>query len=271
MKAPSPMVAMLLAAPLAFAGAAWTILRDPGPDAAERAFAAGRFADALRLREGELARAGGDASPELLLSLATAAFRAGDMDRAETAAAAAEGARPAGETAAAVRFLRGSIAWARSEAAELRSRGPRATPMDHAAAVASAEDALVHWQRAAMAGEEDRPAARRNAERALLRLAALREKRRDGTGGPPPPPPPEDPLRTDDGKPAPDTPDAPEVDQPEDVPGDPGDEAKPEGPAELAPAAVSALAERLATKEKEKWDLRRRVRRERADPAERDW
>ncbi len=46
------------------------------------------------------------------------------------------------------------------------------------AAVMRAETALAYWQRAA-ASRADWPQARRNVERALLRLEELREKRRD--------------------------------------------------------------------------------------------
>lgn len=116
-------------------------------------------------------------APLLLLLLACAcgapygstvdALRAGDLDRALSAAEGTEWAA----------FVRGNAAFARSEAAEeLDLR------------IALAEDAVAAWRTAAMT--RDWPEARRNVERGLLRLRQLYEKRSGKERKPPEPKPP---------------------------------------------------------------------------------
>lgn len=101
----------------------------------------------------------------------SAALRKGDLERALVAA----------EGTGWHDFVRGSAAFARSEAAEQLDRQ-----------IASAEDAVAAWRTAAM--KRDWPEARRNVERGLLRLQQLYEKsgkeRKPPDQKPPPIPPP---------------------------------------------------------------------------------
>lgn len=156
-----------------------------------------------------LACACGDRYEETL-----AALRAGDLD---LAAKAAEGT----EWHA---FVRGNVAFARSEAAEKLDLQ-----------IALAEDAVAAWRMAAM--QRDWPEARRNVERGLLRLQGLYEKR---SGKEPKPPQPKPPP----------------------IPPPPGKEEGPETEAalekgELAQAQVLRLLELLREKEAKKLAARR--------------
>ena len=112
-------------------------------------------------------------------------------DAATHADQLASGAGDAWETRAA--FVRGHVAYAQSLQLEQAALRPGADPRLRARAVVLAEDALAAW-RAAAQGDADLPAARANVERALLRVAALREHRRTGGKARPqpqrPPPPP---------------------------------------------------------------------------------
>jgi hypothetical protein len=121
--------------------------------------------------------------------------------------------------------------------------------------MAHAEDALAAWRRAATS-RPYWPEAARNAERALLRLARLRDRGSAGGAKKPPPPPP----------PAP-----PPVPPP--TPKEaPGPDARPDADtSELAPADVLRLFDVLRRKEQQKMDLRRAVRHAPSGGTERDW
>jgi hypothetical protein len=193
-----------------------------------------------------LAACGGSAAPDALRAIE--ALRAGDLEAAEAAAGGAD---------AALRdFVRGNVAFARSERAEAAAARPGAPPSLLERAAADAEDALAFWRRAA-ASREDWPAARRNVERALLRLARLRGKKTEGgRGGPKPERPPEE-------RPAPPRP-------PETAGEEPGPEAEVDV-SELPPERVLALLEALRRREAEKRALRQERRSAAGGGAERDW
>jgi hypothetical protein len=194
--------------------------------------------------------AGEGASAELLYDKALAALRVGDR-MAATAAAKAAAARGGPEIQALADFVRGNAAFALSEAAEEEANRPGGDPTAHERAVASTEDALAAWKRAA-ATRSDWPEARRNVERALLRLARLRERR--SAADQPRPPPPQPPPPTPEAPPEPETPREVELET-----------------AELSPQEVLRLFELLVRKEQEKLEMRRAGRRARAGDVERDW
>jgi hypothetical protein len=156
-----------------------------------------------------------------------AALRAGDLDRALGASEGTEWHA----------FVRGNVAFARSEAAE---------QMD--LQIALAEDAVAAWRVAAM--QRDWPEARRNVERGLLRLQQLMEKRSGKERKPPERKPP--------------------------IPPPPGREEGPETEAqlergELAQSQVLRLLELLREKEAKKL-AGRRARLGTPQPGvERDW
>lgn len=217
-----------------------------------RAYRAGRLRDALAAFD----RAAGDgASPELLYDRALAALALGELEVAESSvAAAAERGGPA--FAARRDFVRGNVAFRRSEAAEAEAARADADATARERVVAHAEDALAFWRLAA-ASREDWPEARRNVERALLRLSRLRERRGDGGGRPRPegpdapgrPRPPSEASREEPGAPPPGTP-----------------EAEP-----LPPERILRVLDLLRAKEAEKLRLRRERMRARAVAGERDW
>jgi hypothetical protein len=189
-----------------------------------------------------LAGCGADAL-EHASTRARAALRAGDGSAAEAHAATV--AKLAGEAGASWRsFVRGNVAFARSLAFEAAAReGDREA---FKAALRHAEDALAYWQ-AAAASRADWPAARRNVERALLRLRGLRERRGGGK---------------DDAK-------RPPV-EPEAAPPKPEPARKLEA-SELPPGQVLQVLERLRRREVEKLEVRRARRRARSADVERDW
>lgn len=195
------------------------------------------------------------------------ALRAGDLDQTEERLQATEGrldAEAAPAQAAYRAFLAGLVAWERSLAFEARSKTPQADPTDHERAVASTVDALAAWRKAC-ATRGDWPSARRNVERALLRLDALRDRRAPSKKQPKPSPgdDPADPTQ----KPPQDRPPPPsgETGEGENPPPD-----QAEGK-ELDPKQVMALLERLKEKQQEKQELRRKARGKRGTDVERDW
>jgi hypothetical protein len=221
--------------------------------AGREAWHAGRRDEARAEFRREAERAEGAASGELLHDLALAELAAGRYEEAlKAAAAAAE--RDAVRFQALLEFVRGSAAFARSEAAEAEAAEPGADASLFERAAADAEDALARWRLAA-ADRRDWPEARRNVERALLRLERLRERRREGGPGakPPPLPPP----------PAPPTPERPGT-MPEET------AAAVEGG--LLPAAeVQRLFDVLLEKERAKQAARRAARSAPTPGVEKDW
>ena len=212
------------------------------------AYRAGRTRDAFAAFDAAVRAAGDRASPELLYDRALAALQIGERDVAE--ASVAEAARRGGPEFAALRdFVRGNVAFARSQLDGLARDST----------IALLEDALAAW-RAAAASRPDWPEARRNVERALLRLESLRERRVDGRR--------DDPGR----RPSPPTPGRPDQPPP---PPPPSERAGPEAArdveaSELSPSDVRRLFERLREKEREKLALRAQER-ARGGEVERDW
>jgi len=181
---------------------------------------------------------------------AVLALKAEDFDGAEAAAQRAVqtgGARFEGFHY----FVRGSAAYALS--LEMETEAERGDPEAEKMAYQAAEDALAYWQMAA-ASRPDWPAARRNVERGLLRMEALRERKQDGEKPPEDEPPP-DPGPTD----------TPEDGEPPEA-----STAKIET-ADLPAGKVGTLLEVLIERERRKRDLRRAQRRARGVEVERDW
>lgn len=188
--------------------------------------------------------------------------------RLRDASDAADRAAAAGDDAVRVAcdVVRGNVAFGRSLLLEAEAAAPGAPPASLELSLAMAEDALAAWRAAAATG--DVPVARRNVERAILRVDALRARlgrKHDGSRPPPPGP----------GKPPPDAPktDAPPLPKPPVAPPTPPPAAPPSPvvTTELPAADVRALLDVVRRKEQEK----RAVRRARTTPppagAGEDW
>jgi hypothetical protein len=190
---------------------------------------------------------GGD-SAEAHYNRALAALAEGKLSDAE-----AEAGQTA-ELGGLSDFLRGNVAFARCGIAAAQAETPEAEPFAFDVAIRYAESARDLWQEAAMS-REDWPAARRNVERALLKLVELRilreEKKRDPRS-----------ERTPRPKPLP----SPEPAPPETTPGE-----APEPGGEVTELSPEEVLDRLAEKEKEKAELRRSERKKRMAGVERDW
>lgn len=180
------------------------------------------------------------------------ALAQGDLAAAEQAAEAALRGDAEPRTRGLAHFVRGNVAFARCETLEAESQRPGAPSTLAERARAYAEDALAAWRQAAVS-RDDWPEARRNVERALLRVERLREKRSDGPGKPPPPRPPPrpDPAATSAPEPSP-TP------------------ANVEAGA-LSAQEVARLLEVLREQERQKQALRRARREATGGGVERDW
>ncbi|MHC4548754.1 MAG: hypothetical protein ACYTEZ_08240 [Planctomycetota bacterium] len=219
------------------------------------AYREGRFRDAHAAFRKAEESAGNGASAALSFNRALAALRAGDLSDAEAAAQRAA-ARGGPEMAARCDFLRGNAAFARCRLAERQASTAAAEPFAWDVAIIYARKARDAWQRAAMS-RPDWPAARRNVERALLKIEELKRKKAEQDQRPPRPPGPQPPP----------PPQPPEARGKEDEPA-PADEPQLE---ELAPEQVLRLLDRLAQKEQEKRALRRSHRKARMAEVERDW
>ena len=205
----------------------------------------------------------GGPSGDALYEAARVALEAGALEKAATAVAQAQ-ETDAERYGALGDFLRGNIAFERSKRAEVELLAPVPDPRALQVTITHAEDALVAWQKAA-SSRANWPAARRNAERALLRLEQLQERRRAERKG--------KPRVVPGGKPKPD-----ETKKPDPPPRDPAQPEAPEGDPEstietgrLAGDAVPGLFELLAKKQREKLKMRRAQRRTGKDKVERDW
>ncbi len=220
-----------------------------------RAFEQGRFGDALAAFRAAEAAAGDDAPAELLYDEALAALRAGELGLADAALRKAA-ARGAPEVAALCDFLRGNVEFARSELAETRSPDPSLLALDQA--IVDAERAREAWQRAAVS-RADWPQARRNVERALLRLDDLQRKRAEATQRSEPLPAPRPRLQP----PA-------EPPRPEDAPQEQPAPIEPQL-RELTADELKRLIERLDEQEEAKLALRRARRRAPRSDVEKDW
>ena len=197
-----------------------------------------------------LAACGGGEPAEALFARALEALAESRPREAE--AAAREAARRGGQEYQALRdFVWGNTAFARCLLAQKQAALPQAEPFAYDVALNYARAARDAWQLAA-ASRIDWPAARRNVERALLKIEELersraeQERKRKQT----------DPQPDPRAKPA------------------PTKEPKPAQPRlqleELPPDEVRKLLDRLAQKEREKLALRRTQRKTRM-AGERDW
>jgi hypothetical protein len=175
---------------------------------------------------------------------AAAALRAGDWRDAE---------RWAKELAPPVRdFVRGNVAFAHCEMAERQASSAAAEPFAWDVAISYGRRARDFWKHAAMS-RPDWPEARRNVERALLKLDELAQKKKEAER-----------KREPDRKPQPKP--IPKAGKEDTRP--PKDEPRIE---ELTPEQVLRLLDKLAKKEKEKVALRRSHRKVRMAEVERDW
>jgi len=236
-----------------------------GWDEGTRAYRQARFHEAWEGFAAAARDAGDDAPAALLFDEALAALQAGELRAAEVAAEKAA-ARGGARFRALCDFVLGNTSFARCRRAALAARGPAAGPEAFDVAIAHARTAARHWQRAATR-RPDWPAARRDAERALLELEDL-DRRRDAAekerrerarraGARP------DPLLV----PTPEA-EAPGPDSPTEARPGP----RPEGVlTELAPEQVARLLGKLEEKEREKRRLRRTRERARRASVERDW
>jgi len=216
---------------------------------AREAYEAGRYEDA----HAAFLDAGDDVSAPALVNRALAGLMAGQLrDAAEMAKrATVEGT---GEVAARAMFLHGNVAFAQCTLAERQADTLEAEPFAFDIAIRYGEAARDHWRDAAMT-REDWPEARRNVERALLKLMTLRNKKREAA---------KRREKKSEPKPEPKPRPAPGKEEVEEKPGDPAIAA-------LSAEQVLRLFERLEEKEREKIELRREQRRERMATVEKDW
>jgi hypothetical protein len=203
-----------------------------------------------------LAACGGDGDAVRHHERARAALLAGEILEAEEAVRLAREAGGA-EVAPSCDFLDGNVAFARGLTAELQARTPEAEPFAFDIAIQYVEKARRLWESAA-ASRDDWPPARRNVERALVKLADLRRQKAERIRERQPPPPP---------RPNP-VPEPPPDGDPETSEEEAEAKARRD---ELDAAGILALLERLDRKEREKRDLRREHRRSRTEDVERDW
>ena len=184
---------------------------------------------------------------------ALAALRDGRLEEAESAAESAA-ARGGPEIRVLCEFLRGNVAFARCEMVERQAEEPGAEPFAYDVAIAYGEKALRFWRHAAMS-RADWPEARRNVERALLKLEELQKKKADKD---------EQRRRESDPQPRP---------RPKPKPRGGDAEADPDRPQlqQMSREQVMGLLEKLAEKEREKLALRRLHRKVRMAEVERDW
>lgn len=223
-----------------------------------RAYQEGRHQDALAAFTAAEEQAGHDASAALLYDRALAALRAGRLVDAEFSAEKAA-ARGGDEFTGLRDFLLGSAAFMRCLRAELEASLPDAEPTAYARAIRHAEAALEFWQNAT-ASRSDWPAARRNAERALLKLQELQQKKAEADAN-------QDSKKA---KPPEQQPTPPDL--------EPDPEQRPEqqpvpqqDPGMLTTAQLAKILDKLAEKEAEKRKLRRAQQQRPSVRVEKDW
>ena len=239
-----------------------------GPGEGHAHHQAGRHEQAQRAWEADLADAEPKEQGRLQHNITLAALARGELDEAETAAESA--VELGGESyESLLAFVRGNVAFERSKLMEHEATRPGGNPKAMEMALMLAEDAQARWQHAATLRASDWPEARRNVERALIRLQALRDSKRGGRADRPSRPEPGgDP---DGGEEKPD--DGPEPPKPPAKDGT--DPSLPPDDAlnrrDLPASKVLGLLDLLAEKDKERLNIRRRARRERSSQVERDW
>jgi hypothetical protein len=198
---------------------------------------------------------GGEEPAAALHNRAVAALQAGDLVAAEIAAEKAA-ARGGPELEGLRDFVIGNAAFVRCEKEELAAYGPRGAAALETA-IGHAKQARDSWALAA-ARRADWPEARRNVERARIKLDLLAKKKDELTPANPPPKP----------KPPPPPKDQPAPRKPEDfTPAPRVDPQLDEVPAE----DVVKLLEKLKAKEQDKLRVRRAERQSGRYAVERDW
>jgi hypothetical protein len=220
------------------------------------AFRAGRFAQAQAAFAAAARAADPAAASRLRFDEALAALRAGDLDAAEAAARDAR-SRADPEVSGACDLLLGNVAFERAKVAAVDAHAEGAPAYAFDRAIALCDGARQSWQRAAMT-RVDWPAARRNVERAVARLAELERERAKaqqqeppgGTGSSEPQPRPV------------------EVPRPAPAPTKPAELAAEH---ELPADEVERLFEKLDEQERNKRLLRATRRQAAAPGVERDW
>lgn len=237
-----------------------------------RAYDEGRHVDAHRALSAAVDAAGDGAAAELVYDRALAALRAGDIGDAERSVARAAQIGE-GDLRAACDFLAGNVAFARCDLAERQASTEEAEPFAFDIAIEQARTARRHWVAAAIT-RDDWPEARRNVERVDRRIEALRakkaeaeaRKRRKGPKDrrPQPRAEPRPGTKSDGAPPAP--PEGTGAAQ-----GGPTDEGADPQVAELTPAEVARLLDRVAEKEREKLAAREKRRSAPTPAVERDW
>jgi len=230
------------------------------------AYEDGRFEDAY-VAFAEAERAAGEKAPAVLLyDKALAALRTGRLSEAEAAARRAAVKDEDGFGALAD-FLVGNAAFARCELAQAQATGPEAEPFAFDVAIGYADSARAAWQLAATS-RSDWPAARRNVERALIKERELRRQKTEaGSKKPKTRPDPKPRPRPANGGSDPSKDEDPTGKGADEEP-DPGATATE---VELTREQVLGLLEVLAAKEKEKRDVRVKVRRNQPADVEKDW
>jgi len=241
--------------------AAWLLaatLSGCGPSTSgQKAYEDGRFEDAhAAFRRASETDTDG-ASAELWYNRALAALRAGDLADARSASGNAA-RRAEGATVSRCDFLLGHVAFAQCTLAEAQAKTAGAEPFAFDVAITYAKRAHESFAIAAMS-RPDWPEARRNAERALLKLRDLQKqkdrakqkrKRETDPDPKPKPPPPQQPKPEPDNEPQPDT--RPQTN-------------------ELSPEQILGLLKKLALKDREKLGIRQAQRAARSAAIERDW
>jgi hypothetical protein len=231
----------------------------PGPAdpfaAAIAAYEAGRYQESLVGWQALAAELGPAAPPELLGNLALAALRGFRIADAEAAARQLADSVLPGERAYAA-FLLAHAAFLRSQQAEAAARLPDAEPRAWDASLSSCRTAITLWMRADTLTPSGWPAAVRNTERAVRRLAELERLRDEAERQKPPP--------------------KQEPDQPEPKPQPKPDEKPEEKDPEIlrtrmSPEEVARMLSRLEEKEREKRLARTAQQRATATVGERDW
>jgi hypothetical protein len=219
------------------------------------AYREGRFAEALRAFSEAVDAAGEEASPALLYDQALAALRSGALGEAEAAANRAA-ARGGPDFAARSDFVRANVAFTKCEWTEKQADHPAAPPFALDSAIRYAETARDLWASAAMS-RPDWPEARRNVERALLKLEALREKKARAQE-----PPRKEPEKKPEPRPLPPEPEGPLAEEETSI------EPRLE---DLTAEEVMRLLDKLEEKEQEKLEMRRARRSRQPVEVERDW
>ena len=174
------------------------------------------------------------------------------------------------DTAALARFLHGNAQFARCLIAEKQARAAEAEPFAFDVAIRFARGARESWETAAMT-RDDWPAARRNVERALLKIEDLKRQKAQR----------KDDRRSESSDPQVNLKRQPTPGEPEKKTAEPsgasGTTTKQDPEAdnavlsELSREQVLHLLEKLAQKEQEKRALRRKRRTAASTGAERDW